>query len=130
MKACISSRHRRGQRGLAAAWLLLWLALAATVLVLLGAGVGSTGFESVLNARQDPLAWQIVMDIRLPRTAAALLAGGLLGLAGAVAQGVFRNPWPILICWAVLRAHRLGWRWPWPPWVSLLSLWPAWRAGA
>ncbi|UUC95749.1 MULTISPECIES: iron ABC transporter permease [Comamonas] len=80
------------QAGIAAPWLLIWLALAATVLVLLGAGVGSTGFESVLNARQDPLAWQIVMNIRLPRTVAALLAGGLLGLAGAVAQGVFRNP--------------------------------------
>ena len=80
------------QAGIAAPWLLIWLALAATVLVLLGAGIGSTGFESVLNARQDPLAWQIVMDIRLPRTVAALLAGGLLGLAGAVAQGVFRNP--------------------------------------
>ncbi|MEN2384273.1 iron ABC transporter permease [Comamonas sp. A7-5] len=92
MKACISSRHRRGQRGLAAAWLLLWLTLAAALLALLGAGIGSTGFESVLHARHDPLAWQIVMDIRLPRTAAALLAGGLLGLAGAVAQGVFRNP--------------------------------------
>ena len=92
MKACISSHHRRGQRGLAVAWLLLWLTLAAALLALLGAGIGSTGFESVLHARHDPLAWQIVMDIRLPRTAAALLAGGLLGLAGAIAQGVFRNP--------------------------------------
>jgi hypothetical protein len=43
MKACISSHHRRGQRGLAAAWLLLWLTLAAALLALLGAGIGSTG---------------------------------------------------------------------------------------
>ena len=35
---------------------------------------------------------QIVWDIRLPRTLGAWLAGSLLGLAGAVAQGLFRNP--------------------------------------
>jgi iron complex transport system permease protein len=35
---------------------------------------------------------QIVWDIRLPRTLGALAAGALLGLAGAVAQGLFRNP--------------------------------------
>ncbi|MDR0213776.1 MAG: iron ABC transporter permease [Comamonas sp.] len=81
-----------GLQGLAASWLLLWLALAVLGLAVLGAGIGSTGFESVWKAHADPLAWQIVMDIRLPRTAGALLAGGLLGLAGAIAQGVFRNP--------------------------------------
>jgi iron complex transport system permease protein len=57
----------------------------------LGASVGSTGFDSVLQAH-DPVAWQIVWDIRLPRTLGAWLAGALLGLAGAVAQGLFRNP--------------------------------------
>ncbi|OSZ68123.1 iron ABC transporter permease [Hydrogenophaga sp. IBVHS2] len=61
-------------------------------MVVLGAGVGSTGFDSVLQARQDPVAWQILWDIRLPRTLGAWLAGGLLGLAGALAQGLFRNP--------------------------------------
>ena len=79
-------------QGLAAPWLLLWLAVIGAALAVLGAGVGSTGFESVWKAQTDPLAWQIVMDIRLPRTVGALLAGGLLGLAGAIAQGVFRNP--------------------------------------
>ena len=79
-------------QGLAASWLLLWLTLAVLGLAVLGAGIGSTGFESVWKACSDPLAWQIVMDIRLPRTVGALLAGGLLGLAGAIAQGVFRNP--------------------------------------
>ncbi len=42
--------------------------------------------------RNDPVAQQIVWDIRLPRTLGAWLAGALLGLAGAVAQGLFRNP--------------------------------------
>jgi len=38
------------------------------------------------------MAQQIVWEIRLPRTVGAWLAGALLGLAGAVAQGLFRNP--------------------------------------
>lgn len=59
---------------------------------LLGLGIGSTGFESLLAAWRDPVALQIVWDIRLPRTLGAWLAGALLGLAGAVAQGLFRNP--------------------------------------
>ena len=70
----------------------LALLAVSALLMLLGAGVGSTGWESVWAARSDPLSWQIVTEIRLPRTAGAWLAGGLLGLAGAIAQGVFRNP--------------------------------------
>jgi len=73
-------------------WLGAALLLASALVLLLGAGVGSTGFDSVLRAREDPVAWQILWDIRLPRTLGAWLAGGLLGLAGAVAQGLFRNP--------------------------------------
>ena len=58
--------------------LLLWL---------LGLSAGSRGFEFEL-AWTDP----IVQDIRLPRTLGAWLAGALLGLAGALSQGLFRNP--------------------------------------
>jgi iron complex transport system permease protein len=75
-----------------AASVALVLLLIAAALVLLGAGVGSTGFQSVLNAMDDPVALQILWDIRLPRTLGAWVAGALLGLAGAVAQGLFRNP--------------------------------------
>ncbi|PJI98222.1 iron complex transport system permease protein [Acidovorax sp. 69] len=75
-----------------AAWCAAWLLLASVVLALTGVGVGSTGFDSVLHMRGDPVAWQIVWDIRLPRTLGAWLAGALLGLSGAVAQGLFRNP--------------------------------------
>ena len=75
-----------------ARWMVAVLLLGAAIVLLLGAGVGSTGFESVLQASDDPVAWQIVWDIRLPRTLGAWLAGALLGLAGAVAQGLFRNP--------------------------------------
>jgi iron complex transport system permease protein len=78
-------------------WLLLALAL---LLAALGVCVGSAGFENLLkplvNPLQDPgqtaMAWQIVWDIRLPRTLGAWAAGALLGLAGALAQGLFRNP--------------------------------------
>jgi len=70
----------------------LGLTLSGLLLLLLGASVGSTGFESVLQAWSDPLALQIVWDIRLPRTFGAWAAGALLGLAGALAQGLFRNP--------------------------------------
>lgn len=66
--------------------------LLSALLLALGASVGSTGFESVLRAAQDPVSAQIVWEIRLPRTLGAWLAGALLGLAGAVAQGLFRNP--------------------------------------
>jgi len=68
------------------------LLVLAAALLLLGAGVGSTGFDSVLRALDEPVALQIVWDIRLPRTLGAWVAGALLGLAGAVAQGLFRNP--------------------------------------
>jgi iron complex transport system permease protein len=34
----------------------------------------------------------LIADIRAPRTLGAALAGALLGLAGAVSQGLFRNP--------------------------------------
>jgi iron complex transport system permease protein len=77
------------RRALILAVALLALALGA---LLFGLGIGSTGFQSVLAARHDPIALQIVWDIRLPRTLGAWLAGALLGLAGAVAQGLFRNP--------------------------------------
>ena len=79
------------------AWVLLLLSVALTAL---GVCVGSTGFENLiaplLNPQQDPdqyaMAQQIVWEIRLPRTLGAWAAGALLGLAGAVAQGLFRNP--------------------------------------
>ena len=73
--------------------LLAWgLVATLAVLLIVGTGVGSNGLESVLQMGRDPVALQIVWDIRLPRTLGAWVAGALLGLAGAVAQGLFRNP--------------------------------------
>ena len=75
-----------------APWLALALIAVALALLAVGVSVGSTGFDSLLRLQDDPVARQIVWDIRLPRTLGAWLAGALLGLAGAVAQGLFRNP--------------------------------------
>ena len=74
--------------------------LLALGLAVLGVSVGSAGFENLIGPLMRPdadpaataMAQQIVWDIRLPRTLGAWAAGALLGLAGAVAQGLFRNP--------------------------------------
>src|SRR5450756_2222048 len=44
------------------------------------------------DLQAQEMGWKIVWEIRLPRTVGAWLAGALLGLAGAVAQGLFRIP--------------------------------------
>ena len=75
-----------------APWLALALLLLACMALAVGVSVGSTGFDSLRHALQDPVARQIVAEIRLPRTLGAWLTGALLGLGGAVAQGLFRNP--------------------------------------
>ncbi|MDE2400551.1 MAG: iron ABC transporter permease [Burkholderiales bacterium] len=68
------------------------LGVLTLALLVLGLGVGSTGWHSPLASWQGGPEWQILWDIRLPRTLGAWLVGALLGLAGAVAQGLFRNP--------------------------------------
>jgi len=82
-------KHWIRQRPLA---LTLILASASLLLLVLGACLGSSGLQSLHSMLSDALSLQIVWDIRLPRTAGAWAAGALLGLAGAVAQGLFRNP--------------------------------------
>jgi iron complex transport system permease protein len=75
-----------------ATWLGLTLILLGVLLTMLGVGVGSTGWESVFTMWQNEIAQKIIWEIRLPRTLGALTAGALLGISGAVAQGLFRNP--------------------------------------
>jgi iron complex transport system permease protein len=69
----------------------LLLIAATAVLCAAGVAVGSLGWEPLWAHGNDASA-SILWDIRLPRTLGAWLAGALLGLAGAVAQGLFRNP--------------------------------------
>ncbi len=82
------------RRGLA--WALLGLTM---ILLTAGLAAGSDGWSlaapgSLFGARDAAgAAWRvIVVEIRAPRTLGAWLAGALLGLAGALAQGLFRNP--------------------------------------
>ena len=65
----------------------LVLLAALTLLALLGLAAGAEGLSSAWAAEAA-----LIADIRAPRTLGAALAGALLGLAGAVSQGLFRNP--------------------------------------
>jgi len=74
--------------------LAIALALMAMLLTAGGLVVGSDGW-SWRSFREDLAGAQaelIIGQIRAPRTLGALLVGALLGLAGALAQGLFRNP--------------------------------------
>jgi iron complex transport system permease protein len=62
------------------------------ILLFLGISVGSTGFETVTSMFADSASSQIVWMVRMPRSIGAMLAGALLGMTGAIAQGLFRNP--------------------------------------
>ena len=63
------------------------LIAAAGALALLGLAAGSEGWSFAWQADAD-----LITAIRAPRTVGALCVGALLGLAGAIAQGLFRNP--------------------------------------
>ncbi len=70
------------------------LALATALLLLGGLAAGSEGWSPmrlVQTLRSDD-GVLLVGQIRAPRTLGAWLVGALLGLAGAIAQGLFRNP--------------------------------------
>jgi iron complex transport system permease protein len=77
----MTARHRL--------WLITLL-VGSTALLALGLAIGSTGWSPWLSG--DPTMSLILWDIRAPRSLGAWLAGALLALAGAVAQGLFRNP--------------------------------------
>ncbi len=70
------------------------LAAVLAVLILLGLMAGSQGLS--WHALQDDWASGeaavLIGEIRAPRTLGAVLVGALLGLGGALAQGIFRNP--------------------------------------
>ena len=79
------------------AWLLVAVAgLVLVVLASLAIGSRPIGVGTVLDALLDPRTADdehaVVRSLRVPRTVAGLLVGVALGLAGAVMQGVTRNP--------------------------------------
>jgi iron complex transport system permease protein len=71
------------------------VAVTATALLSLLVGTQPITLADVVAALTDPAgrpADLVVLHLRVPRTAAGLLTGAGLGLAGAVAQGITRNP--------------------------------------
>jgi iron complex transport system permease protein len=73
---------------------LLWLALAAAALVALQAGAVPLRWAdwwAPLHGEATGGSY-VAWTLRLPRVLLALAVGAALGLAGALAQGLFRNP--------------------------------------
>ena len=70
--------------------------LGVVVALSLALGTRAIGIGAVVQALVDPVAGladhAVVRDLRVPRTVIGLLAGLGLGLAGAVTQGITRNP--------------------------------------
>lgn len=97
--AAAAARVSDDRRGAPARLALAWgapLGLLALAVVL-GLSLGAVNLSPirVLNGlldRNDPLAHTIVWDLRMPRVLLALLVGASLGVAGALLQGVTRNP--------------------------------------
>ena len=113
--------------------LALLAGAAAAALALLGLAAGSAGFGGLSDAT---ILWQV----RAPRVAAGFATGALLALAGALLQGLTRNPlsdphvigvsggasvgalawllfapeaaWRSARCWAPPARPRCCWRWP------------------
>ena len=78
--------------------MLVVLVIVLGGVVLLSLAVGARGIApgAVLDAILSPVLsnndHMVVRDLRVPRTVIGLLAGAALGLAGAIMQGVTRNP--------------------------------------
>ncbi len=70
--------------------LAVGLLLAGIALALAGLAAGSDGWSLPWHGDAD--SGLILGQIRAPRTLGAWMVGALLGLAGAIAQGLFRNP--------------------------------------
>ncbi|MCZ2088636.1 MAG: iron ABC transporter permease [Burkholderiales bacterium] len=62
--------------------------------LLAGLATGTRGFSpsAFWADLHGPHSELVLLQIRAPRTVGALLVGALLGLGGALAQGLFRNP--------------------------------------
>lgn len=78
-----------------AALLLIGAAIVALAAASLLAGPVWLSPAAVAGALADPqpnLAKLLIVEVRLPRLVLALMVGAILGLAGAVLQGLLRNP--------------------------------------
>src|SRR6185369_1108342 len=67
----------------------LIIATALLAVILIGLSIGPVPISLLEMSATDK---EIVFDLRLPRVLSAFLVGGGLALAGAIFQGLFRNP--------------------------------------
>jgi iron complex transport system permease protein len=68
--------------------------LVITLVVSLSQGAGTfniSEFYQALTCQGDPIKQTIIWDLRLPRIVAALIFGAVLGMSGALLQGMLRN---------------------------------------
>ena len=79
------------------------LAVPGIILALIGVSVFTMAYgqialdlgrliDGLFSPAEDPVAAQIVRDIRLPRVITGLIAGAALGVSGVLMQALFRNP--------------------------------------
>ncbi|MGW4032991.1 FecCD family ABC transporter permease [Streptomyces sp. NPDC004838] len=89
-------RRRKGVPAIAVGLLILVSALVGAIWLSLAVGTGPVGTDDVLSGVFGPdltdKGQLILQEVRIPRTVAGLMAGVALGLAGAIMQGVARNP--------------------------------------
>ncbi|WP_329276176.1 iron ABC transporter permease [Streptomyces sp. NBC_00691] len=86
-----AATSRTGAAPVTAALLLLVVALAVVDITQGTASVGVPEVWKALTGRADPADASVVVASRLPRMAAGLLVGAVLGMAGAALQTVSRN---------------------------------------
>jgi iron complex transport system permease protein len=86
----LAERERGGRF---ARWVVIYL-VTAVILAALSLLVGTSTLSTSLEWLRSPAALSdtVLWDIRLPRAVGAWLVGALLGLGGAIAQTLFRNP--------------------------------------
>jgi iron complex transport system permease protein len=72
---------------------MCFLVIGLTLAITLGAA--KTGISDVWNSifhYEDSLELMLIRDVRIPRALCVLITGGVLGVTGAMVQGVTRNP--------------------------------------
>lgn len=74
--------------------LLLLILFAASALLSLSSGEAAIGLKDIPSVLGDKeqMEYYILTQIRMPRIILALAVGGSLSLAGAILQGIYRNP--------------------------------------
>ncbi|MFE5889776.1 iron ABC transporter permease [Streptomyces sp. NPDC056462] len=86
-----TATSRTGAAAVTAALVLLVAGLAVMDITQGTAAVGAGEVFKALTGRADPADASVVIASRLPRLAAGLLVGALLGMAGAALQAISRN---------------------------------------